>query len=80
MKSHSFPSDNEITEIYNRQADFLYRVCFNLTHNHADAEDAVQETFIRLIRSRPVSSKHGRRNPYGAFLLCRTYLWYGGTL
>ena len=54
MKSHSFPSDNEITEIYNRQADFLYRVCFNLTHNHADAEDAVQETFIRLIRSRPV--------------------------
>ena len=49
-----FPSDNEISEIYTRQVDFLFRVCVSLVRNKADAEDAVQETFMRLVRAHPV--------------------------
>ena len=39
----------EITEIYNRQVDTVYRICFSFMKNTADAEDMVQETFLRLI-------------------------------
>ena len=41
----------EITEIYNRQVDTVYRICFSFMKNTADAEDMVQETFLRLVRS-----------------------------
>ncbi|MBQ8831041.1 MAG: RNA polymerase sigma factor [Oscillospiraceae bacterium] len=41
----------EITEIYNRQVDTVYRICFSFMKNTADTEDMVQETFLRLIRS-----------------------------
>ena len=41
----------EITEIYNRQVDTVYRICFSFMKNTADAEDMVQETFLRLLRS-----------------------------
>ncbi len=40
----------EITEIYNRQVDTVYRICFSFMKNTADAEDMVQETFLRLLR------------------------------
>ena len=41
----------QITEIYNRQVDTVYRICFSFMKNTADTEDMVQETFLRLIRS-----------------------------
>ena len=41
----------EITEIYNRQADTVYRICYSFLRNTADTEDIVQETFLRMIRS-----------------------------
>ncbi len=44
----------EITEIYNRQVDTVYRICYSFMKNTADAEDMVQETFLRLIRSNMV--------------------------
>ena len=47
-------SDQEITEIYHRQSHMLYRVLFSYLKNRADTEDALQETFFRLIRSGPV--------------------------
>lgn len=33
--------------------DMLYRIAFSSLKNRADAEDAVQETFLRLMRSEP---------------------------
>lgn len=33
--------------------DMLYRICLVELQNEADAEDAVQETFIRFIKKRP---------------------------
>lgn len=50
----------EITEIYNRQVDTVYRICFSFMKNIPDTEDMVQETFLRLINSsvRFVSEEH----------------------
>lgn len=39
----------EITEIYNRQVNTVYRICFSFMKNTADTEDMVQETFLRLL-------------------------------
>ena len=52
----------EITEIYSRQVDTVYRICFSFMKNTADTEDLVQETFLRLISSgvKFVSEEHER--------------------
>lgn len=44
--------DNEfIHDLYENYEQMLYRVAFNILHNCADAEDAVQETFVRVIKN-----------------------------
>lgn len=40
-----------ITQIYNRHVDMLYRLCYSYMKNPADTEDMVQEVFLRLLRS-----------------------------
>ena len=42
---------DEITAIYERHADTVWRVCFAFMKNHDEAQDLLQETFVRLIRS-----------------------------
>ena len=44
-------TDKEITEIYHRQIDTVYRVCYSFMRNKPEAEDMAQETFLRLIGS-----------------------------
>ena len=44
-------TDKEIAEIYSRHIKTIYRVCFAYMRNSADTEDAVQDTFVKLIRS-----------------------------
>lgn len=44
-------TDKDIEDIYRRYVDILYRVAYSFMKNSADAEDMVQETFIRLLRS-----------------------------
>lgn len=44
-------TDKEITEIYHRQVDTVYRICYSFMKNKPEAEDMVQETFLRLIAS-----------------------------
>lgn len=39
---------------YDKYRDMLYRVAFSNLKNKADAEDAVQEVFIRILRHNPV--------------------------
>ena len=46
-------TDNEIEEIYGRHRKTIYRVCYAYMKNPADTEDAVQETFYRLIDKNP---------------------------
>lgn len=42
-------TDKEITEIYNRNVDAVYRLCYSYMKNQPEAEDMVQETFLKLI-------------------------------
>jgi RNA polymerase sigma-70 factor (ECF subfamily) len=46
-------TDDEIAEIYNRQVETVYRVCFAYLKNGPDTEDAVADTFVKLIKKRP---------------------------
>jgi len=40
-------------EAVGKYGDMLYRICLLMLRNKADAEDAVQETFIRFIHKAP---------------------------
>lgn len=53
-------TDKEIMEIYHRQVDTVYRICFSFMKNKTETEDMVQDTFLRLITSGPEfqSEKH----------------------
>jgi RNA polymerase sigma factor (sigma-70 family) len=44
-------TSKDITEIYHRHVDMVYKICFIFLQNPADAEDAVQSTFIKLMES-----------------------------
>lgn len=39
----------KFVEVYDRQVDTVYRVCYSFMKNRADTEDMVQETFLRLL-------------------------------
>ena len=53
MSKSLLRTDKEIAEIYKRHSKTIYRVCYGFMKNTADTEDAVQDTFIRLIRKGP---------------------------
>ena len=40
-----------LAEIYRRNLDTVYRVCWLYMKNQSDTEDAVSDTFVRLMRS-----------------------------
>lgn len=42
--------EGKSTESYEKYKDMLYRVAFSNMKNHADAQDAVQEAFVRYLR------------------------------
>jgi RNA polymerase sigma-70 factor (ECF subfamily) len=39
------------TELYKQHVDAVYRICYSFLKNRTDAEDAVQETFLRLMQT-----------------------------
>jgi len=41
--------ENEIIEIYERNVDTIYRICYSYLKNTMDAEDMVQNTFIKIL-------------------------------
>ena len=45
-----------VREAVHKYGDMLYRLCFVMLRNTADAEDAVQETFIAYTTKSPVFS------------------------
>jgi len=53
MASSLLRTNNEISEIYQRHVKTVYRVCFTYLKNPADTEDAVSNTFIKMLRSAP---------------------------
>lgn len=51
---------DDITRTVHEYGNTLYRICFLMLKNHADAEDAVQESFIKYMQKAPVftSNEH----------------------
>lgn len=50
--SHLLRSKKELSEIYERQVDMIYRVCFMYFNgNDSDIEDAIQTTFLKLLKA-----------------------------
>ena len=43
-----------LRQLYEQHSDAVYRVCFTYLGTAADSEDAVQEVFLRLMKSDPV--------------------------
>jgi len=46
-------TNNEITEIFHRRASMVYGICLMFMKNRADTEDAVSDTFFKLINASP---------------------------
>ncbi|MDR0848094.1 MAG: RNA polymerase sigma factor [Propionibacteriaceae bacterium] len=46
-------TDHQLTALYDRHAAMVYRVCFSYMKNPTETEDAVQETFIKVMRAAP---------------------------
>lgn len=44
------PEESGFQRVYLQHVDAVYRVCFSFMKNRADAEDAVQETFLKLLQ------------------------------
>ncbi|WP_089609612.1 sigma factor [Dehalobacterium formicoaceticum] len=63
MTVSQFCTDKEITDLYNRHVDMVYPISLMLLKNIADAEDATQTTFIKLIASNTLFSneEHEKR-------------------
>lgn len=45
-------TNEEVLAAYDRHADMVYRIAYAFLKNKADAEDAVQNTFMRLLAKR----------------------------
>lgn len=54
MNSSLLRTNEELSQIYYRQVNTIYRVCFLYMKNKYDTEDMVQQTFIRLMKDRTV--------------------------
>ena len=51
-------TDEQFALLYHRHVDMVYRVCFMMLKHPADAEDAVQTVFIKLMRSGTTFTDH----------------------
>ena len=50
MEKYLLRTEKEVGEIYNRHVNSIYRICFTYMKNKADTEDAVQNTFVKLLK------------------------------
>ncbi len=48
------PTDEQIENALNSYSNMLFKLCFTLLGNNADAEDALSETFFKYIKKSPV--------------------------
>jgi len=51
-QSRHYADDETLAALVNQYAGTLYRVAYSVLRNPADAEDAVQEAFVRVLRHR----------------------------
>jgi RNA polymerase sigma-70 factor (ECF subfamily) len=63
QKSLQLNSEDIFTEKYKKYADMLFKLAMTYFYNRHDAEDILQETFIKLIYKAPgfIDSEHEKR-------------------
>jgi len=66
--------EEALAALVSQYAATLYRVAFSVLRNPADAEDAVQETFLRVLRHRDTLAKCAI-TASGSSGLCGTLSW-----
>jgi RNA polymerase sigma-70 factor (ECF subfamily) len=62
--------DAAVEEAVREHSRALYRIAFSVLRNHHDAEDATQETFVRLVR-------YGKQNRLASVRDLRAWLARG---
>ncbi len=50
LSNSTLRTDEEITRVYEKYVDTVYRVCFMLLKNASETEDATQNVFIKYMR------------------------------
>ena len=58
------PDDEDITETVNEFSSSLYKISLMIIGNAHDAEDAVQETFLKYITKAPSFSEGGQKRAW----------------
>ncbi|XEC95755.1 RNA polymerase sigma factor [Paenibacillus tarimensis] len=59
MKSNCLlRTDKELADVYQRNVDTIYRLCYLYLKNHSDAEDAVQTTFMKWLNTDKTFTGH----------------------
>ena len=56
------PEKEGFQRAYRQHIDAVYRVCYGFMKNNADAEDAVQETFLKYLRTEKCQSFESERH------------------
>ncbi len=70
---------SEIEPLFHRHADLIYRICVLYLKDPADAEDALQNTFLKYLEKRPVFQDDHHARAWlivTAKNLCRNQLSY----
>jgi len=85
LKSSLLRTSEELLQIYNRHVDTVYRICFMFMKNECDAEDMVQNTFIRLMKDKTVFQSEEHEKAWlirTATNLCRDHFrhWWSKTV
>ena len=79
MKGSLFRTGEELIQIYNRHVDTVYRICFMFMKNRHDAEDMVQNTFLKLMKDKTVFQSEEHEKAWlirTAANLCRDHFRY----
>lgn len=63
--------DLMIERLYDRYGKMLYSVAYNILQNESDAEDAVQETFERVIKYSHITDENSAETKAYLIIICR---------
>jgi len=53
ISSHSLPVNDSVESILEKYSDMVFRIAYSRTKNSHDAEDVMQDVFLRYIKSKP---------------------------
>lgn len=60
----SFSTDDQINEVLTRYSNMVYRLALSRTKNISDAEDILQEVFLKLLNKKPEFESEDHRKAW----------------